>query len=156
MNMDMMQNQMMQANYLQSVSYMQQPVMNMNMQGQAPCPSPFQPFAPLADLTKKIAVPTNNANSVPSIFEIHAAEVEADALFEKALPSLMSLMQKSSKPFMPLPVASIRPRENSQDCQTKNKLSTNAEGTNSDSSSTNRKLIDAIRMIQSTNKNNLY
>ena len=71
----------------------------------------------------------------------------------------MSLIQKSNKPFMPFAAAPIRPRENSQDCQTatrKDKLSPTAEETISDSSSTNRKLIDAIRMIQSTNKNNLY
>lgn len=112
----------------------------------------------MADLCKpKITVPTSNTNAVPSIFEIHAAEVEADALFEKALPSLMSLMQ-SNKPFMQLAAAPLK-RDNSQDCQTttrKDKLSVNAEGSNSDSSSANKRLINAIMKIQSTNKNDLY
>jgi len=80
------------------------------------------------------------------------ADAQANALFEQALPSLVSLLQ--SKPFVP--PASSQQRKNSQDCRSSHNEEFAKNGDeSSDTSSTNRKLINAILKIQCTKSSDL-
>jgi hypothetical protein len=80
------------------------------------------------------------------------ADAQANALFEQALPSLVSLLQTPTLS----PPASSQQRKNSQDCRNSHndQLVKNGDES-SDTSSTNRKLISSILKIQCTKSSDL-